>query len=290
MKLFSRVFLIFILIGMFAAGTYYFFNSKKVTFSTSKVIRKNLIKTITIDGKISPYRSTKIAAPYNGYIKKIYVKLGQSVKKGSPIVSVTQTLNFAHESVYPIPAPFAGTIVQINNYAGEYVLASNNSNHIVRIDDLNKLFIDADVTELDISKLEKGLKGVVKVSALNDKEYEAVVRELFLAPKDDNSNWGQKDIKYPVRLEILNKDDSLKSGMSVLVDIIVNKKEDVLVLKHEYINKDKDKKYVILEDGTKIFIRTGLFNDEEVEVLDGIREGDIVRQVDFLSLKKRSFK
>ena len=53
--------------------------------------------------------------------EKIYVKFGQHVKEGDPIVSLEQSLHSQHEEIYPLRAPFEGDVVQILHNEGEYV-------------------------------------------------------------------------------------------------------------------------------------------------------------------------
>ena len=74
------------------------------------VIRQDLVQRVTIAGTVTPLKKTVITAPYSGYVKKIYVKIGDLVKRGDPIVSVVQSLQ-GGDDVFPLRSPLDGVVV-----------------------------------------------------------------------------------------------------------------------------------------------------------------------------------
>jgi multidrug efflux pump subunit AcrA (membrane-fusion protein) len=128
----------------------------------------------------------------------------------------------------------------------------------------------------------------VKAAAIVDRTYKGVIRELSLAARqDEGSGWGATSkVEFPVRLEILDADKRISPGMTVVGDIIAEKRENVLILPHEYISRENDKYVVELESGEKRKIEVGMRNSEAFEIKSGLKEGDRVKQVDFASLVK----
>jgi len=86
----------------------------------------------------------------------------------------------------------------------------------------------------------------------------------------------------------LNFDDALKPGMSCLIDIVTNEKDNVIALPHEFIHLDGENPFVVLEDGSKVPIKLGIQNEAVSEVLEGVKEGAKVRQVDFMQVPENS--
>lgn len=254
------------------------------------VKRSDLIQNVTVAGTVIPFKRTMYTPPYNAYVKKIFVELGQQVKEGDPIISLEQSLNGVHEVVYPMRAPFNGTVVQILHGEGEYVETAKDTSNLIRIDDLTRLFVSATVPETDVDKIKIGLKVVVKATSLPDRVYNGVIREIFLAAveKPQGYNHSGDRVEFQIKLEITDKDALLKPGMTTILDVITDKRHQVLTLPHEYILEEKDKYFVTLEDGTKKPIKVGLQNDEVFEITEGVKEGDRVRMVDFASLPKES--
>jgi multidrug efflux pump subunit AcrA (membrane-fusion protein) len=237
---------------------------------------------------VVPQRKTIISAPYSGYIRKIYVHVGQKVQAGDPIVSIAQSVRSQDEEVHPLRAPFSGTVVHVLKTEGEFVeqtAQGNSTNGIVRIDDLSRLYIEATAPEIEVTKLKTGQEGVVKALAILNQTYSGRIENISLAAKEQDK-WERSRVEFPILLRILNADSQLKPGMSVIVDITTKKLPQVLALRHEFIQKEKDRYLITTPQGEKKQITVGTQNEEVFEVISGLREGDKVRQVDFMALIK----
>ncbi|MBL7544541.1 MAG: efflux RND transporter periplasmic adaptor subunit [Bdellovibrionaceae bacterium] len=275
-----------IFIVIMAATVGFFFRSRSSASGTverlGQVVRQELVQTVTIAGTVEPIRTTVVAAPYEGYVKKIYVRQGQIVKAAEPIVSIAQSLQAA-ENVFPIRAPFTGTVTQLLKNEGQFVRQNDSREYIMRIDDMTKLYIYANAPEIDVVKIKTGLEAVIKASAILSRNYKGVVREISEAATT-KEQWGRSQVEYLVKIEITDGDEKLKPGMTSIVDIITNKKEGVLTLAHEFIHKENDNYFVFLKDGSKKNIKVGLQNESIFEIVDGLDENQSVHQVDFLKL------
>jgi multidrug efflux pump subunit AcrA (membrane-fusion protein) len=267
---------------------------KSHTLGDSKHIgvvkRMDLVQNVTVAGTIVPNRRTIFSPPYNAYIRKLYVTLGQKVKEGDPVVSLEQSLRSQHEEVYPLRAPFDGTVVQILHSEGEYVETGNkDTSAMVRIDDTSKLFITAAIPETDVDKIQVGQKVLIKATAVTQKEYHGVIREISLAATEKQAGFSRSGdrVEFQVKLEIVDPDDQLKPGMSTILDIITDRRHAVLALPHEYIEKENEKYFVTLENGQRRDVQVGLENDTMFEIQSGVKEGDRVRMVDFSALPQQ---
>ncbi|NUM88740.1 MAG: efflux RND transporter periplasmic adaptor subunit [Bdellovibrionales bacterium] len=245
------------------------------------VERSDLIQKVTVAGNVVPFRYSLITAPYNGYVKKLYVSVGDRVTSGAPLVSVAQSLQSV-EQVYPLRAPFTGIVSQVMRVEGEFVRQDDTSSYILRLDDFSRMYIEAAVPEADRTKLKVGQQAVVRATALGEKTYKAVIREIAFAAKVQQS-WSNTQVLFPVRLELLEHDSDLVSGLSVLVDVETAKRPSVLRVGVEFVEKNGGKYMVTLVDGMKKEVVVGIQNEEHVEILNGLSEGDRLRQVDFLN-------
>lgn len=86
----------FILLGLLvAAGTaYYFFSSnskQETTYLTESVIRGDVEKTVVASGSVESVNEVDVGAQASGKITKLYVKLGQEIKKGEMITDIDST-------------------------------------------------------------------------------------------------------------------------------------------------------------------------------------------------------
>lgn len=249
------------------------------------VVKQDLVQRVTIAGTLASKRRTLVAAPYNGYVKQIFVKVGDKVKPGQPLVSVAQSLQ-SSEPVFPLRAPYAGTVMHLQKHEGEYVKENDAGEFILRIDDLSRLYIDATAPEAERVKLKEGQDVVIKVSAVPTKTYKGKIVELTLAPQIDpnQGRWGSKGSDYPVRVEVTDDDPAIGPGMSAVLDIITARAPGVLTLRHEFIFREDNDYFVTTASGEKRKIEPGMQNDEAMEIRSGLREGERVRQVDFTLL------
>ena len=86
----------FILLGLtVAAGAaYYFFSSnskQEMTYLTESVTRGNVEKTVVASGSVESVNKVDVGAQASGKITKLYVKLGQEIKKGEMIADIDST-------------------------------------------------------------------------------------------------------------------------------------------------------------------------------------------------------
>jgi multidrug efflux pump subunit AcrA (membrane-fusion protein) len=283
----SRALWVVIVAACLAAGGYAYSRGSRKTGSDTlgTVTRGDLIQRVTIAGAVVPNRKTLISAPYNGYVRQVFVQVGSVVKPGDPIVAVTQSLRGSTEDVFPLRAPFAGTVVQVLKTEGEYVeqSSSQGGNALVRIDDLTRMFIEASSPEVEVGKIKLGQEAVIKASAVLSRSYQGKIRHISLASKEQR-DWDRSRVEFPVSIEVSDADNQLKSGMSVVVDIVTRKLTGVLTLKHEYIQKDGDKYRVVTERGEKKTIEVGAQNEEAIEIKGGLIEAEKLRQTDFLGV------
>lgn len=244
------------------------------------VERTDVEQKVTISGTVEPRLTSAMGAPYDGYIKEVFVKQGQKVKKGQPLFSVVQALQ-SSEAVFPLRAPFDGTIVQVLKEEGQAV-KQTDKDPIVRIDDLSKMFILATVPEIEINRIKIGQQAVIRASAILDHTYTGLVQTIALASKQ-SEEWSQRSqVSYLVRVEITDPDQQLKSGMSAIGDIVSLRREGVLALPHEYLRKRGDEYVVTTTRGEEKTVKVGIQNESLAEITEGLTEGEQIRQVDYL--------
>lgn len=86
----------FILLGLLVAAgaAYYFFSSnskQETTYLTESVTRGNVEKTVVASGSVESVNEVDVGSQASGKITKLYVKLGQEIKKGEMIADIDST-------------------------------------------------------------------------------------------------------------------------------------------------------------------------------------------------------
>ena len=135
--------------------------------------------------------------------------------------------------------------------------------------------IEADIPETDIGKIK--LLDKVKIT------YDAFPEEKFQEGKVAQIDPAEKTVEgviyYKVTVSPDALDSRLKSGMTANLEIIVQEKDDVLVIpQRAVIEKDGQKTVKILSGKNlrQITVTVGLKSNEgEIEIVSGLKEGEI---------------
>ncbi|MCO6147884.1 efflux RND transporter periplasmic adaptor subunit [Flavobacterium sp. NRK1] len=129
------------------------------------------------------------------------------------------------------------------------------------------------VDENQIASLKVGSPIKVKASVFPDKEFTGKI--TFIAPKADAS------LNFPIEIEIANNPNGdLKAGMygSAIFSTATNQKPIMAIDRNAFVGGVGNNQVFVVKDSvahlTKIV--SGRILGEEVEVLDGLKEGDIV--------------
>ena len=237
-------------------------------------------------------RLTNVYAPSGGTVSKLNVEKGERVV-GSNMMSGTELLRIA----------------DLNKME---VRVNVNENDIIRVSLNDTAIIDVDA----YSNLDKKFKGVVTAIAntANEKVSADAVTEFEVRIRVLNSSFQEllkeRNIKTPFR-----------PGMTASVDIITERKENVLTVplasvttrdpkKLDRFNKDDDDEEEAEEEneGNKrddeeeimevvfvndngeakmVEVKTGISDFDNIEVLEGVNEGDEVISGPFLVVSKR---
>ena len=229
-------------------------------------------------------------------------------------------------------APSGGTVSKLSVEKGERVVGSNmmSGTEMLRIADLNKMEVRVDVNENDIIRVAMGDTAIIDVDAYSymDKKFRGVVTSIANTANEKVSS--DAVTEFEVKIRILNSSfqDLVKErkittpfrpGMTASVDIITERKEDVLSVplasvttrdpkKMNRFGKDDDeeeeeesnesageeddeiKEVVFINDNglaKMVEVKTGISDFDNIEVLEGVAIGDEVVSGPFLVVSKR---
>ncbi len=195
-------------------------------------------------------------------IKELYVSGGQEVKKGDPILTLSNGKQFK--------AGIAGTVNQIRFKKGDYVWPNIN---LAQVCDLEHLQVTIQVDEYDVKKVEVGEQCIVTVVPLD------LRLETTIAHVNRVSASNGRVAYYPVTA-YLDAVDKVQPGMTISVQIPDRRAEDVLVLPVAALSYDESGNPCVkkLEDGEYVphRIEVGLSDGMTVEITQGVSQGDTV--------------
>ncbi len=189
-------------------------------------------------------------------VKRLFVKEGEYVKKGQRL------LQFDEEGLQSQFAPFAGSVTQINYFAGETVFPQSP---ILTLMDLENRYISVALDQEGALRVRPKQKALLSFESLNDTVFEGSVRSIF--PRQ-----GQ----LIAHLIANNLPPEILPGMTADVSIVVGEKQKVTLVPIKSIHQGQIQ---LQKDGktTATPIKLGIVDAEWGEVLTPtLSESDIL--------------
>jgi HlyD family secretion protein len=147
---------------------------------------------------------------------------------------------------------------------------------LMKMANMERLIFKGTVDEVDVGKLKEGMEVNLKVGALPNDTTKGSLRRISLkAEKKDNAT------VFPIEILIPKASKStLRAGYSANANIIIQRKDSILIIPERVITFKKDSAFVKVALGPgkeeERYIKTGLSDAINIEVLSGLNEGDSV--------------
>ncbi len=151
---------------------------------------------------------------------------------------------------------------------------------ILTIPDMSQMGVKVNVHESQVKKVHIGQRSLIRVDAEPGKLLEGKVAELAILPDSSSSRYTPNLKVYPATIHIDGFHPWLKPGMNAKVEIIINQLADVIYVPVQSIEVDGDDHHFcyVSKDGSleRRSVVTGQFNEEFIEVRDGLQAGEDV--------------
>ncbi|MBS5065205.1 MAG: HlyD family efflux transporter periplasmic adaptor subunit [Hungatella hathewayi] len=183
---------------------------------------------------------------------------------------------------YTITAPISGKVITKSVKAGDKISGGGNSGAVTlaTIYDLSQVTFEMSVDELDVQSVQVGQTVVVTADAFENQTFSGKVTNISLASSNSNGV-----TNYPVTVT-LDEVGGLLPGMNVDGQIILEEAENALVVPVDslmrgnkvYVKDDtvKEANGAVPAGFRSVEVETGLINDDFVEIVSGLSEGDVV--------------
>ncbi len=177
-----------------------------------------------------------------------------------------------------ITSPIDGTVTRVNAKIGRIPTAQDQVRAMFIVENLQDLIIKVSISEYDISNVKVGQKVIITSDVLRGGSAEGEVARI--APTGESvQGTSTKEMRIPVEIKITSKGD-LIAGVNARAEILIEKRENVLVAPLEAILDVDGEKYVLLgNDGTikRVKVTTGVEGLTNVEISSSeLKAGDII--------------
>ena len=185
-----------------------------------------------------------------------------------------------------ITAPVGGTVVAVVVDEGQTVNAVQTSPTIVKIANLDKMVVKAEISEADVPRVLPGQRVYFTILGEPDTNIDATLLSIEPAPESintDATSSASSAIYYNGLFEVENPDHKLRISMTAQVTIVLAEARDVLVVPVTALGaKAPDGSYTVqVYDAAAGAahaqrVSVGLNNNVLAEITDGLKQGDRV--------------
>ncbi len=185
------------------------------------------------------------------------------------VAAAQATINLAR-----IEAPFNGTITDVSSKPGDIVAPGVEA---FRMDDLTHLYIDVEISEVDINRIKVGQDVTLTFDGIPNKEYQGKVSEVGRVGTVTSGV-----VNYAVTVELLNMDSDVLPLMTAGVNIVTTTLDNVLMVPNRAVRLIDGKHFVFvvrpnIVKPKSVEIQIGSIADNYAEVTGGnLKEGDLL--------------
>ena len=214
-------------------------------------------------------------------------------------------------------SPIDGSVIEKSREVGERVRGSDFSEDVVMtLAALNSMEVKIEVGEHEVVYLRQGQKADISVDALEGQTFEGVVTEIAQRALIKNPGTEQEVTTFPIKVGLTSRPPGVMPGMSAEVRIAAEMRNDAVIVPIQAVTVRSDKnlsdapapvegamtnlaakkrtetlaKVVFVVDAEGKArprrVRTGIASDTEMEIVDGLQEGEKIVEGPYRTLAK----
>lgn len=256
------------------AGESVTISAKKQAIAVQKVTNESAISTAQTS--VNTAKSALVSAEAGLALKLAGATEEQIAAQEAAVQQASATVQSARAQLAKavLRAPIAGVITKQDAKIGQ--IATANATIISLISDAG-FEIEARIPEADIALVKKGDGANVTLDAYGNK----VIFKTAVIAIDPAETMVEGVATYKTTFAFLEKDERIRSGMTANIDIITDRRENVIVIpRHSIIGNGNGATVMIIgADGVihTAKVQTGLVgSDGNVEIVEGLTEGEKV--------------
>jgi HlyD family secretion protein len=196
------------------------------------------------------------------------IKKGQTKKSGE----ATNTI---------ISSTIDGMLLDIPVEIGNSVIESNTFNAgttVAIVADMGEMIFKGKVDESEVGKIRTGMDLILTIGAINDVSFHAILENI--SPKGVEEN-GAIQFEIKAAIDLIDS-VFVRAGYSANADIVLDRRDSVLAISESLLKFENDSVYVEIETAPqtfeKKFIKTGLSDGINIEILSGLSKDDKVKK------------
>jgi len=191
-----------------------------------------------------------------------------------------------------VKAPISGTAVYVKKWSSEGMKKikegdiTRDNMTFMELSNLDSFYVKASVAEEYFNKIRAGQPVMFYLPAAPDNKYEGKIRSigLFAREREESSifSMDRDDVIteapkfFDIEIETAVRNPKFQPGITVNFEIPLEAKEGVITIARKFLFRDRQGDFVYLRGGEKRRVRAGIKSPEEVEIVEGLSEGDVI--------------
>ena len=187
-----------------------------------------------------------------------------------------------------VRSTITGLILDIPLKVGNSVIQANTMNDgttVATVANMNDLIFDGNIDETEVGSLQEGMNVVITIGALQNYSFEATLE--YISPKaTENNGANQFEIKAAVKPQ---EGHTIRSGYSANAEIVLQEAPGVVSVEESALEFSGDSTFVYVkkgEDFERTAVATGISDGIMIEIVSGLKAGDIIRGPQIIEEKK----
>ncbi len=185
--------------------------------------------------------------------------------------------------VLDVPIEVGNSVIQANTF--------NDGTTIASVANMHDMIFEGNVDETEVGKIKEGMPIELEIGAIEKEKFEAVLE--YISPKGKEENGAiQFEIKADVQLK---EGQFIRAGYSANANIVLERKDSVMVIPEGLLKFESDSSYVEVQNGEdqvfeKRVVKTGLSDGINIEITEGLKMDDKVKgeKIDPKKLKEKN--
>ena len=197
------------------------------------------------------------------------IKNGVTKKAGSTTNTLVRST--IEGMVLDVPVKEGNSVIQSNTF--------NDGTTIAIIADMQDMIFEGKVDETEVGKIQEGMPIELEIGAIEKEKFDAIL--TYIAPKGVEENGA---IQFEIKADVsLLKDQFIRSGYSANANIVLDRKDNVLVIPESVLKFEGDIPYIeiLVNEVENIYerrnVQVGLSDGINIEITDGLDENDKIK-------------
>ncbi len=173
-----------------------------------------------------------------------------------------------------------GMVLDVAVKEGNLVIESSTSNvgtTVATVADMDDMIFEGSIDESEVGKIKEGMELILSIGAIEKETFKATIE--YISPKGKKVSGA---VQFDIRAKLILKDSVfVRAGYSANADIVLDKRSRVLAIEERWLQFDKDKPFVEVEQKSPAFkkspLEVGLSDGLKIEVLSGVTQDDRIK-------------